>query len=88
VYVAARHPSPEAFEDAVGRHLAALCGLLSIVAVSPMIRFQVLTGPEADVSLHESFLDVIGEIGFRKSFDLPDEIGPGQGFVTYDRTLF
>ena len=86
--MAARGGSREDFEDAVGHHLASLCGLLSVTALSPMVRLQVPTGEDPDVTLHESFYDVIGELGFRRSFELPDELGRDAGLVGYDKVLF
>jgi len=87
-YVAARADSPEGYEDAVGSHLSSLCGLLSVTALSPMVRIQIPTGQHPDVTLHASFYDLIAELGFRRSFDLPDELGREAGLVGYDKVLF
>ena len=87
-FIAGRHRSEDEFRETIGRHFARVCGLLSIVTLSAMIRLPVLTGQAPNVYLHEDFLDLIGELGFRKSLDLPDELGPGAGLVAYDKTLF
>jgi len=85
--VAARHDSEAAFRETMGTHFARVCGLLSIVTLSAMIRMQYPTGENADVYLAPCFKELIGELGFRRSFDLPTELGEASGIVGYDKPL-
>lgn len=86
-HVAGRFDSDSQFEEAVGSHLAETCGLLSVVTLSPKVRFLLPTGEDPDVRLHGTFPSLIGELGFRKAFDLRNEFGEGKGLVGYDKTL-
>jgi hypothetical protein len=88
VVVAGAHASDAEFRQAVGSHFSRVCGLLSIVTLSALVRFPVPTGDDPDVYLHPVFYDLIGELGFRKSLTLADELGPSRGVVAYDKTLF
>jgi hypothetical protein len=86
-FAAGRCGSAEEFRRSIGSHFARVCGLLSVVTLSPMIRFPLPTGPHADVHVDAAFHELIGELGFRKSLDLADELGEGDGLVAYDKTL-
>ena len=72
-------------EERVGIHLARLCGLLQVTSLSAKIRIQHTPGL---AYFHPSFDRVLGELGFRRAFRLPDELGPGRELVAYDRVLF
>jgi len=72
-------------EERVGIHLARLCGLLQVTSLSAKIRIQ--HAPDL-AYFHGSFDRVLGELGFRRAFRLPDELGPGRELVAYDRVLF
>ena len=87
-FIAAVGHSEDDFRQRVGAHFSRVCGLLSIVTLSAMIRLPVLTGNDADGYTDASFLELIGELGFRKSLDLPEERGENGGVITYDKTLF
>jgi hypothetical protein len=83
--VAVRSTSDEDLEDKVGIHLARLCGLLQVTSLSAKIRLQHTPGL---AYFHPCFDRVIGELGFRRAFRLPDEVGPGKELVAFDRALF
>ena len=87
-FVAGRAASESEFRHIIGSHFARVCGLLAIVTLSAMIRFSLPVGDNPDVYLHDSFFDLIGELGFRRSMMLPHELGENRGLVTYDKTLF
>lgn len=87
-YVCGRAPSEEAFGQAMGTHLARLCGLLSVVSLSAKLRFQFASGASDAAYLHPLFEQMLGELQFRRSFQLPDELGSGRALVAYDRALF
>ena len=87
-FVAGLSVSEAEFRRIVGSHFARVCGLLSIVTLSAMIRFPVPTGDSPDIHLHDIFFDLIGELGFRRSLTLPNELGKNRGVVAYDKTLF
>lgn len=72
-------------EERVGIHLARLCGLLQVTSLSAKIRIQHTPGL---AYFHSSFDRILGELGFRRAFRLPDELGPGLELVAYDRVLF
>ncbi len=87
-FIAAVGHSDDDFRQRVGAHFSRVCGLLSIVTLSAMIRLPVLTGEGADVYTDAGFLELVGELGFRKCLDLPEERGEDGGIITYDKTLF
>lgn len=87
-FIAGHAPSEAEFRHIIGSHFSRVCGLLSVVTLSAMIRLPLPTGDNADVHLHEVFFDLIGELGFRRSLMLPNELGEHRGLVTYDKTLF
>lgn len=87
-YVAGRTDGDHDFDEVLGRHIAQLCGLLSVVTLSPKIRFLVADGGGEHTSTHEVFLSLIGELGFRRAFHLPDELEEGVALAAYDKILF
>lgn len=87
-FIAGNSPSEAEFRHIIGSHFGRVCGLLSIVTLSAVIRLPLPTGDNADVHLHELFFDLIGELGFRRSLMLPNELGENRGLVAYDKTLF
>ena len=88
VFIAGDHPNTEDFTQAVGSCFARVCGLLAIVTLSSVIRVAVPSGADPDVHTHEIFFDLIGELGFRQTLTLPEELGPSRGVIAYDKTLF
>ncbi len=86
--VAARRDDPAAFEDRVGIHLSRLFGLLQVTTLSAKVRFQYATGGNPASLRDERFGEVLADLGFRRGFLLSDELGPGNGLVGFDRTLF
>jgi hypothetical protein len=87
-YVAGRTDGDHDFDEILGRHIAQLCGLLSVVTLSPKIRFLVADGDGEHTSTHDVFLSLIGELGFRRAFHLPDELEEGVALAAYDKILF
>jgi hypothetical protein len=85
--VSARHASRKEFLEAIGKHFSRVCGLLSVVTLSAMIRFQILTGDGVEMTLDPELVPFLGELGFRKAYDLANEFGPGRGIIAYDKTL-
>jgi hypothetical protein len=86
-FVAARGASEQRFEAVVREHLVRLRALLATATISPILRFQAPEPSDLLAVLHESFAAVLGAVGFRKSFSLPDELAPGRGLTAWDLLL-
>lgn len=84
--LAALAASTEEFEQRVEAFLSRIAALLSHTTLASILRFQVPTGAR-DADIHPSFRLVLGRAGFRRSFELENEIGAGVGLAGYDKVL-